>query len=281
MITATHAAANKQNSQKSTGPTSSEGRARSSKNATKHGLLSARLFLDDENRDEFQQLMNELITVLTPVGMLELVLVERIAVSMWRQRRLIRAETAAIELFRRIEHGSIRTQVETALGIYYPNKVKDKFLEEKDEDDTALADYCGRAFDECSNFLIKMGSSCELETLREQAPITYEALEIDADAEGETVEKYLQRYAGGLVDWMKEQKELWLDTIVEANAHTRVLAVVHLVKSKHSTPSDQELISRYQTALDNETYKAIRALREAQEWRLKTIDAIKPVTEVE
>jgi len=230
MITANHAAANKQNSQKSTGPTSSEGRARSSKNATKHGLLSARLFLDDENRDEFQQLMNELITVLTPVGMLELVLVERIAVSMWRQRRLIRAETAAIELFRRIEHGSIRTQVETALGIYYPNKVKDKFLEEKGEDDTALADYRGRAFDECSNLLIKMGSSCDLEKLCEHAPITYEALEIDADAEGETVEKYLQRYAGGLVDWMKEQKKLWLDTIVEANAHTGVLAVVNLVK---------------------------------------------------
>ena len=47
-------------------------------------------------------------------------------------------------------------------------------------------------------------------------------------------------------------------------SRSRVLAVVELVKSRYSIPSDQELISRYQTALDNETYKAIRPLREAQ-----------------
>ena len=33
-----------------------------------------------------------------------------------------------------------------------------------------------------------------------------------------------------------------------------------------------EVLARYQTTLDNQLYKALRALREAQEWRLKTLD---------
>ena len=31
-------------------------------------------------------------------------------------------------------------------------------------------------------------------------------------------------------------------------------------------------MSRYQTTLDNQLYKALRALREAQEWRLRTLE---------
>ena len=38
---------------------------------------------------------------------------------------------------------------------------------------------------------------------------------------------------------------------------------------------------QYQAALDNHTYKALRALREAQEWRLSTIEAGEPTLEVE
>jgi len=65
------------------------------------------------------------------------------------------------------------------------------------------------------------------------------------------------------------------------NTRSRVLAVVELVKSCHSIPSDQDLINRYQTTLDNELHKAIRELREAQEWRLKTIQgSSKPVMDI-
>ena len=34
-----------------------------------------------------------------------------------------------------------------------------------------------------------------------------------------------------------------------------------------------EILARYQTTLDNQLFKTLRALREAQEWRLKTLDA--------
>jgi hypothetical protein len=35
-----------------------------------------------------------------------------------------------------------------------------------------------------------------------------------------------------------------------------------------------DLLARYQTTLDNQLYKALQALRQAQEWRLKTLDSV-------
>ena len=69
-------------------------------NAERHGIFSSRLFLNDEKPEELALLVSELQETLTPVGTTELVLVERIAVTIWRQRRLIAAETAALELSR-------------------------------------------------------------------------------------------------------------------------------------------------------------------------------------
>ncbi|MEI6704879.1 MAG: hypothetical protein WCL71_15305 [Deltaproteobacteria bacterium] len=46
--------ANRKNSAKSTGPKSAEGKAISSSNATRHGILSSSLFLPDEDPQTFQ-----------------------------------------------------------------------------------------------------------------------------------------------------------------------------------------------------------------------------------
>src|SRR5437867_5922914 len=176
MTTAKQAKANKKNSAKSSGPKTLGGKVKSSKNALTHGLLSVRLFLNDENPGEFQQLMDDLVASLKPVGALELVLVEKIAVSFWRQRRLIRAETAGIELSRRTEHDHIRSQVGAALGVNYPDNVKDSYLQPSMEDDAEYSAYCRRCLDEyfrCHEVL----NSGDLERLRAEALLMFEALE--------------------------------------------------------------------------------------------------------
>src|SRR5437667_9045492 len=116
MATVTQLLANKENAQKSTGPLSYEGKAKASQNAFKHGLRGTRLFLADEDPNDFQQVMDGLIASLNPAGTLELALVERIAVSLWRQQRLIRSETAGIELARRTDVYENRERIEAALG---------------------------------------------------------------------------------------------------------------------------------------------------------------------
>ena len=64
-------AANRINALSSTGPVTLEGKAIASRNATRHGFLSARLFLDDEDPSEFQALFEDLCRSLAPVGTLE------------------------------------------------------------------------------------------------------------------------------------------------------------------------------------------------------------------
>jgi hypothetical protein len=90
--------ANQNNAKKSTGAKTAAGKSVVAKNAVKHGIFAKQLILSDENPKEYQQLFDDLQSALNPVGTLECALVERIAVAIWRQRRLIRSETANIEL---------------------------------------------------------------------------------------------------------------------------------------------------------------------------------------
>ena len=93
--------ANQKNAGVSTGPQTGAGKAVASGNAIRHGIFSSQLVLADEEPDHFHALVAALQNDLRPVGALELTLVERIAVSIWRQRRLVQAETAKLELARR------------------------------------------------------------------------------------------------------------------------------------------------------------------------------------
>lgn len=119
MATEKQVKANQGNSKKSTGAKTPDGKAVVSGNALKHGLFSTRLVLGDESVNEFHQLLDDLILSLRPSGALELMLVERVASVIWRQLRLTKAESASIELERRIESEAIREEVERAMGMKY------------------------------------------------------------------------------------------------------------------------------------------------------------------
>jgi hypothetical protein len=65
-------------------------------NAVKHGLLSGKLILEGEAPEDYQALMGGLERSLQPKGTLELALVEKVAIALWKQRRLVAAETASV-----------------------------------------------------------------------------------------------------------------------------------------------------------------------------------------
>ena len=95
--------ANRLNAQKSTGPKTTEGKARSSRNALKHGLLARQILLDDDPHEDpadLDRLLNELVTDFAPETTVERLLVERIAACYWRLRRALRFETQAISKLR-------------------------------------------------------------------------------------------------------------------------------------------------------------------------------------
>ncbi len=93
-------AANRANARKSTGPRTPEGKARSSRNALKHGLLARHLVLGDndphEVRQEFRILLLGLLDDYRPQTHAQKALVHTIAACYWRLRRALRFETQSI-----------------------------------------------------------------------------------------------------------------------------------------------------------------------------------------
>lgn len=81
----------------STGPRTPTGKARSSRNATKHGLLSRELVLAGESHRHLDGLTERLTAQLQPQGELEALLVERVVGCVWRLRRLLVVEVALTE----------------------------------------------------------------------------------------------------------------------------------------------------------------------------------------
>jgi hypothetical protein len=86
--------ANIENSKKSTGPTTPEGKAAVSKNALKHGLRAKDVVIQGEDPDQFKALSEALYEQIKPQGPLEIHLVERVTSCLWRLRRADKLEAA-------------------------------------------------------------------------------------------------------------------------------------------------------------------------------------------
>jgi hypothetical protein len=71
---------------------------RSAMNAISHGLFARAVVLAGEDKDAFQALLSDLVTVLRPANTLELTLVEEMAASTWRQRRCMVVEHRLVDL---------------------------------------------------------------------------------------------------------------------------------------------------------------------------------------
>lgn len=88
---------NRANSQHSTGPRTSEVKARSSQNSFKHGLYSKQLVLASEDPAELEQLRASLRAEHQPANTTEEILVNEIAENFWRLRRMRQLEARTLE----------------------------------------------------------------------------------------------------------------------------------------------------------------------------------------
>src|SRR5260370_752355 len=80
-------------STQSTGPRSDEGKERSSLNATRHGLCSDRPIIPGDDAAEWETFRDCVVRRWLPADDYEKELAERIALQMWRFRRVTRLET--------------------------------------------------------------------------------------------------------------------------------------------------------------------------------------------
>lgn len=247
-------------------------------NAIKHGILASRILLAGEDGEMFQQLLSEMGKALRPVGILEQALAEKIAAAVWKQRRLIEAETVSIELSRDTRHRQVRKQIDMALGGYGDNtKVTDDDLSDLTADDRQQLKWCNGVVAEFDDVLVRnMLTKHDLATLAKKAPLIYEQLKDEATEEmeeGEAGAEEIATYAAemeSLIGWGYQLKDWCIKELAKLERKPMVQAVAKLVQVKLSAPVEMELLARYQVAIDAELYRAMDALRKQQEWRMKS-----------
>jgi hypothetical protein len=89
--------ASRTNAQKSTGPKTPEGKARTAQNATKHGLTASATLITGEDPADFQLHREALLADLAPQGALQQLFAERIISLSWRLNRAVRIQDATMD----------------------------------------------------------------------------------------------------------------------------------------------------------------------------------------
>ncbi len=262
--------ANQNNSLKSTGPVTEEGKQAIANNALKHGLFSKQLILKTESDAEYQLLLDGLRRELKPVGTLEQSLVERISVSLWRQRRLVRAETAQINLNQK--DSSLINMINNELNLNFTdNEIKEEDLIEYDQEQLIRYKAIGEEY-------YQLDDDMELNNLKEIqkcAPLIYQQLAEESETEEESVEEYIENFED-LAEWIEDLINFSHSQIKIAEQRPLVLEIARSVQDKQSILQGKlrDSLAKYQVMLDNELYKAIKTLRETQSWRLETLESV-------
>jgi hypothetical protein len=82
-------------------------------------------------------------------------------------------------------------------------------------------------------------------------------------ADADQIQAVILAEYGGWEELVAQHLKLF-DALIEKQ---RIREVSLLVMESQALPTQTELLTRYQTTLDNDLYKALKALREAQSWR--------------
>lgn len=262
--------ANRANARKSTGPKSAQGKKAVGQNARRHGILSTHLVLETEAQEEFDTLLATLQAELSPVGLLEMTLVERIAVSMWRQRRLVRAESAEVALRRQNVAADDLKAISISLGVSVTDT---RFRDAINVPHVGKEGDSSETLGRCLASLVDALDDEQWSSLQEieaQSRDTYDLLLSCTD---ERTPEALERYLVKNSDTLRALLERLVKAYRRAYDDRRIRELADLYRDAAQIRASVDVIGRYQSALDNELYKAMRALREAQTWRQSRIDA--------
>ena len=94
----TKAESSRRNGAKSGGPTTPEGKAKSALNSVTFGITAKTLILQNEDPNQFLEMMNSYVEYLEPSNQVEIDLVSDMVAARWRLRRIWRYETAMLDI---------------------------------------------------------------------------------------------------------------------------------------------------------------------------------------
>lgn len=275
MISEKQEQANIRNAQLSTGPTSPEGKAVVSRNAVRHGIFAKDLVINagDGREDalEYQELLTELKSDLAPVGRMEMMLVEKIAVNYWRLRRVVRYETGEIrERLDDFRESALRSHYSSSH--YSRQRPELQYYNYNDEiTDTEYQEQCYKvAGMQSSNFNL-MEEKAALEYVlwfrmdREEAEFT----EKDYKAAKKYVAALSPQMQGKLRKEMLEEAQQVLGEMKEVRTWQVKFDRIQKAKSLPATPNLNNVI-KYENSLERSIFRNLAAFKTLQENRVRT-----------
>ncbi len=268
MITQKQLAANRQNSQRSTGPKTTEGKAVVARNAVKHGLLSRLGVLPGvEEQGVWEEHLARVCADLQPASYLEESLASRIAQLLWRLGRAAQYEQAVTSaVLRKAEENWVSQH---ARG--WPNHNPLVKAAEQSQQATAVLDLLNRLPDlpgtqEVAEELADRITD-QAEVWAEENDVELPGLEEDQPWDADRLRLYL--------DTLARQGKIGRDQLLDllAVAFRRELEEAQAVLTRlegelddirrtrllPETP-DLEKVRRYETTLERSFYKALHEL---------------------
>ena len=259
--------ANKENAQKSTGPTSIEGKKKSSMNAVTHGIFSNIAILPGEDEAFIQRLREDILATYQPQDTMERCLVDRIYIAMVRQVRLCEAEAAKLRMSMRPE--ILAESLSQILRHSTIRRFKGNDL--SDEMESNYQFYL-KAIEELSPYPL-IDNLPSLGLIERTMPKTFVLLKNKARDYETSWEKFREDLNKILKALREIKKEA--NNYVASNQDIHVAyGLLEDMQIIHRIPHgvDITLMTKYQVQLDNDLYRAMKALDQYRENKPKLIE---------
>ena len=278
MATEAQIAANRLNSQKSTGPRTDAGKAIVSRNAEKHTKLSRTLLVssqsNQESSSEFKTLCDEYYESLDPVGPIEEMLVDRIVSAVWRMRRAHHVESGEIAM--NLQISDRYNPLPILLQAADENNREDilpaldktvrgcEFILERLNDVRAAVQRDGRltslTYNNFNRAFRNHAKSLTDPLSKKVFPLEINLAKIDPDI--------LQEHQKGLLDLLDQQiqyfEEIMANRRSDPDPGTRARQDAAMLPGGHTL----ERILRYETVLERQIFNSMAQLEKLQSRRL-------------
>jgi hypothetical protein len=268
MTTEAQIKANQENAKKSTGPTSIEGKQRSSMNAITHGIFAKIPLLPGENEEQFKMLKEDLIKTYQPIDTMEMHLVQRIYLGLIRQQRLQEAEATKLKISMMPEVLAVSVNQILRASTkkeYSAEDLSNRTIESYRYYEAAMKEIEASQFETLE---------VSIETIEKNMPYTLPLLKEKFKKQYTSSWAYALERPGVIKDLLDKVR---FDIYGQLAVLKRNLVGINLfddLKIIHRIPqgNDMAILSKYQVQLDNDLYRAMNALRDYRNNKAKLIE---------
>ena len=268
MTTEAQIRANQENSKKSTGPVTVEGKKRSSQNAMTHGVFAKIPFLPDENEAQLNELADQITEAFKPTDAIELGLVERIILSNIRQIRLREAEAAKLKV----------SMMPEVLAATITDILRHSTLKKYNAEDLSLeAAYLYRFHQDAIKEMKESqfeSKDISIETVEKTMPKTFHFMKIKVEKSSTHSWSEVIQNPGLIRRYIRETR-LYILGFIEINTDKSIArSMVNDIKMMHRIPqgADMALFTKYQVQIDTDLFRAMKMLQDYRNNKAKLIE---------